>query len=143
MLERMEQAAVQHGCRVIVIDPWNEMDHMRDKSETETEYVGRAIKAFKRFARAFQVHLVIVAHPAKMRRDEHGKVPMPNLYDISGSAAFHNKADVGIIVHRENETDTLIKVAKSRYHHEIGRPGVVRAQFCRDDLRYREMERVS
>lgn len=24
----------------------------------------------------------------------------PNLYDISGSAHWHNKADVGIVVHR-------------------------------------------
>ena len=143
MLERMEQAVVQRDCQVIVIDPWNEMDHMRDRSETETEYVGRAIKRFKRFAKAFQVHLIVVAHPAKMRRDEHGKIPMPNLYDISGSAAFNNKADVGVVVYRQDEENTIIKIAKSRYHGEIGRPGSVRMQFSKDDLRYREIERVS
>ncbi len=143
MMERLEQAVIQHDCQVAVIDPWNEMDHMRDREETETEYVGRAIKRFKRFAKAFQVHLVIVAHPTKIRRDENGKTPMPSLYDIAGSANWNNKADVGIIVHRENEDDTLIKVAKSRYHTQIGVPGAVRMQFCRDDLRYREMERVS
>lgn len=143
MMEKLEQAVTQHDCQVIVIDPWNEMDHMRERDETETEYVGRAIKRFKRFAKAFQVHLVIVAHPTKIRRDETGKTPMPNLYDISGSAHWNNKADVGVIVHRETEDDTIIKVAKSRYHNEIGAPGSVRMHFCKDDLRYREMERVA
>lgn len=143
MMEKLEQAVIQHDCQIAVIDPWNEMDHMREREETETEYIGRAIKRFKRFAKAFQVHLVIVAHPTKIRRDENGKTPMPNLYDIAGSASWNNKADVGLIVHRENEDDTIIKVAKSRYHTQIGLPGAVRMQFCKDDLRYREVERIS
>lgn len=143
MIERMEQAVVQHDCQVIVIDPFNEMDHMRERDETETEYVGRCIKRFKRFAKAFQVHLVVVAHPTKLRRDESGKTPMPNLYDIAGSAHWNNKADVGVIVHREDEHNTLIKVAKSRYHSQIGKPGAVRMQFSTEDLHYREHERVS
>lgn len=143
MLERMEQAVIQHDCQVIVIDPFNEMDHMRDHDETETEYVGRAIKRFKRFAKAFQVHLVVVAHPTKIRRDESGKTPMPNLYDIAGSAHWNNKADVGIVVHRESEEFTAIKVAKSRYHTQIGKPGSVLMAFCQQDLRYREQERLS
>lgn len=143
MMEKLEQAVVQHDCQVAVIDPWNEMDHMRERDETETEYVGRAIKRFKRFAKAFQVHLVIVAHPTKIRRDENGKTPMPSLYDIAGSANWNNKADIGVIVHRDNDDDTLIKVAKSRYHSQIGTPGCVKLQFCKDDLRYREIERVS
>jgi len=143
MMERLEQAVVQHDCQIAVIDPWNEMDHLRERDETETEYVGRAIKRFKRFAKAFHVHLVVVAHPTKIRRDESGKTPMPSLYDIAGSANWNNKADVGIIVHRENDDDTIIKVAKSRYHTQIGVPGAVRMQFCRDDLRYREMVRIA
>lgn len=143
MMERLEQAVVQHDCQVVVIDPFNEMDHMRERDETETEYVGRAIKRFKRFAKAFQIHLVIVAHPTKIRKDENGRTPMPTLYDIAGSANWNNKADVGIIVHRETEDDTVIKVAKSRYHTQIGVPGAVMMQFGKDDLHYRETERIS
>jgi twinkle protein len=143
MMERLEQAVVQHDCQIAVIDPWNEMDHMRERDETETEYVGRAIKRFKRFCRAFQVHLIIVAHPTKIRKDENGKTPMPTLYDIAGSANWNNKADVGIVVHREDEDNTAIKVAKSRYHSQIGFPGTVRMQFGKDNLRYRETERLA
>ena len=142
MIDRLEQAVVQHDCQIAVLDPWNEMDHMRERDETETEYVGRSIKRFKRFARAFGVHLCIVAHPTKLPRGENGKTLAPNLYDIAGSSHWNNKADVGVIVHRENEDDTLIKVAKSRYHTQIGVPGTVRMQFSRDELRYVEQERL-
>ena len=143
MLDRMEVAVVRHGVQVVVIDPWNEMDHTRARDETMTEYVGRAIKALKRFARKFQVHLIVIAHPTKSAKDQDGKYRMPTLYDISDSANWYNKADLGIIVHRENADDTLIKVQKSRYHDVIGRPGEVRVQYSRDARRFIETERAA
>lgn len=142
MMERLEQAVVQHDCQIAVIDPWNEMDHCRERDETETEYVGRAIKRFKRFAKAFHVHLVIVAHPTKMRPDDNGKIRCPTMYDINGSAHWNNKADVGVIVHRENDDETVIKIAKSRYHQQIGRPGSVLARFWKSELRYQITEKL-
>lgn len=142
LLEKMEIAVVRHDCRVIVIDPWNEMDHNRRRDETLTEYVGRAIKTLKRFARAFQIHLIIVAHPTKSTKDADGVYRMPTLYDISDSAHWYNKCDLGVIVHRENKDSTTVKVAKSRYHEIIGKPGAVLLQYCGDDRRFREIERL-
>lgn len=134
-LDRMEAAAVQHGCKVIVIDPWNEMDHSKSREESLTEYTGRAIKALRRFAKKMMVHLIIVAHPSKQRKDENGQYQVPTLYDISDSAHWYNKADLGVVVHRL-ETHTLIRVAKSRYHDEIGVPGEVQAEFLFDQRRF-------
>lgn len=136
VLTKMEAVVIQHGCRVVVIDPWNEMDHNRNQNETTTEYVNRAIKAMKRFARKFNIHLIVVAHPTKQQKDPDGKYRMPTLYDISDSAAWYNKADVGIIVHREDEHTSLVRVAKSRYHDEIGKPGEVQANFDYPKRRY-------
>jgi Replicative DNA helicase len=141
MLDRMEAAVVRFGVQVIVIDPWNEMDHTRARDETMTEYVGRAIKALKRFARKFEVHLILVAHPTKSLKDGDGKYKMPTLYDISDSANWYNKCDLGLIVHRETEDDTIIKVQKSRYHDVIGRPGEVCVHYSRDERRFIEQER--
>jgi twinkle protein len=129
VLDKLEAAVVQHGCKVVVIDPWNEMDHMREKAESTTEYTGRAIKAFKRFARKFMVHLIVVAHPSKQQKDKDGNYMIPTLYDISDSAHWYNKADLGVVVHRETESNSIIRVAKSRYHDEIGRPGEVNATY--------------
>jgi twinkle protein len=143
MLDRMEAAVVRHGVQVIVIDPWNEMDHTRARDETMTEYVGRAIKSLKRFAKKFQVHLIVIAHPTKSLKDGDGKYKMPTLYDISDSANWYNKCDLGLIVHKEKAEDTIIKVQKSRYHEIIGRPGEVRMQYSKDERRFVEMERIA
>jgi len=142
LLTCMEGAVVQHGAKIIVIDPWNELQHDRERGESETEYTGRAIKTLKRFARVFQVHLIVVAHPAKLQK-VNGKYQMPSLYEISGSANFYNKADLGVVVHRETAETTIIKVVKSRYHDIIGRPGEVEMEFCADDRRFRENQRLA
>lgn len=48
------------------------------------------------------VHVWFVAHPRQLRE---WKGQPPNLYDISGSAHFINKADNGIVVHRNRDPD--------------------------------------
>lgn len=143
LLEKMELAVARYGARIIVIDPWNELEHDRRQGESETEYIGRAIRTLKRFAKAFRVHVCVIAHPTKSVKDADGNYKMPTLYDINGSANWYNKADLGVIVHRENKDDTLIKVQKSRYHEVIGVPGEVRMQFSKDERRYIETERVA
>lgn len=143
LLEKMALAATRYGARIFIIDPWNEIEHARERTETETEYIGRAIRALKRFAKAFKVHICVVAHPTKSAKDADGNYKMPTLYDIAGSANFYNKADLGVIVHRENEDDTLIKVQKSRYHEIIGRPGEVRMQYSKDEKKFVEIERAA
>lgn len=143
LLEKMEVAVTRFAARIIIIDPWNEIEHDRRHNESETEYIGRAIRSLKRFAKAFKVHVVVIAHPTKSVKDGDGNYKMPTLYDINGSANWYNKADLGVIIHRENEDDTLIKVQKSRYHEIIGKPGEVRMQYSRDEKRYIETERVA
>lgn len=142
LLDKMEVAVVRFGVRIIVIDPWNEVEHARAHGETETEYTGRAIRSLKRFAKAFSVHVCVVAHPTKSVKDADGVYKAPTLYDISGSANWYNKADLGVIIHRPDEDNTTIKVQKSRYHEIIGKPGMVRAHFTKEDRRYVEQERL-
>jgi twinkle protein len=141
LFDKAEKAVVQHGCKILVIDPWNELDHLRARDESLTEYVGRAIKRLKHFAKAMQVHLAVIAHPTKQAKDENGRYRMPTLYDISDSAHWYNKCDLGVIVHRPNADDVTIKVQKSRYHEVIGKPGSVTMQFRRETRRFVEIER--
>lgn len=147
VLERCAASVIQHGARIIVIDPWNEMDHVRPPDMSLTEYTGFAIKQFRKFAQKHHVHVIVAAHPAKQKKNEDGRISMPSLYDISDSAHWYNKPDVGIIVHRTGESPddprVLIRIAKSRYHTEIGRPGDVEASFDRDTLRYTVIEPIN
>ena len=138
-LEHAAAAVIRYGADIVVVDPWNEMDHTRPQDMSLTEYVGFAIKQFKKFARKYNVHLIVVAHPAKMLRAKDGKYPVPGLYDISDSAHWSNKADMGIVVHREDliaSKETKIRVVKSRYHSQIGRPGEICGIWNEDRTRY-------
>ena len=142
LLERLAAAVVRYGAEMAVIDPWNELDHARPRDMSLTEYVGTAIRKLKRFARKMNVFLVVVAHPTKLQRDKEGKTPMPTLYDISDSSHWANKADLGVVLHY-GETPSgapcaVVKVAKSRYHDRIGRPGEVKLWFNRDTARYEQ-----
>lgn len=100
-LELIRIAVVRDGAKIIVLDPWNELEHKRRRDETETDYIGRAIRMLKSFARRFNVALWVVAHPSKPQKGAAGK---PGLYDISGSANWANKADYGLIYHRPDKT---------------------------------------
>jgi hypothetical protein len=52
----------------------------------------------KKFAALNSVHVWLVAHPRQLQQ---WKGEPPTLYDIAGSAHFINKADVGLVVHRD------------------------------------------
>lgn len=123
MFEKMATAVRRYDCRIIVVDPWNEMEHKKNRSQSLTEYVGDAVRQFKRFAKANNVHLIIVTHPAKMKPNRDGTFPVPTPYDISDSQHWYNKADLILIVYKESDEHTLIRVAKVKYHGVIGHPG--------------------
>lgn len=127
VLERAGAAVVQHGAKIIVIDPWNEMDHDRPNGMTLTEYTGFAIKHFKKFAKKHNIFLIVAAHPKKLA-PESGKLPKPTLYDISDSSHWFNKADMGLVIHRDGQ-DTSLYVDKIRYQHIIGKPGQVAMNY--------------
>ena len=132
LIETATIAVVRHGMSHLLIDPWNELDHLRHKDETETEYIGRAIRQLKAFANDFDCAVTVVAHPVKMGSARE-KLTKPTLYDISGSANWANKADHGIVVWRPDieETNVEVDVKKSRFH-VCGTPGVTNFSFDRN-----------
>lgn len=141
VLERSAAAVRRFDADVLVIDPWNWMDLARPPDMNLTEYTDFAIKQSKKFARKHRVHLIVVVHPTKLQRSrETGRYPMPSLYDISDSAHWANKPDIGIVVHRESlrpDGTTTIKVAKVRYCGVIGTPSeVTELRWNREATRY-------
>lgn len=119
VLEYARTAVVRDGCKMIVIDPWNEIEHKRRRDETETEYISRALRMIKRFAKQYDVAFWLVAHPSKPQQNSKGAIP--GLYDISGSANWANKADYGLTYHRPqfdvNEAKIIINKVR------MGLPG--------------------
>ena len=72
-----------------------------------------------------------------MLRGQDGKVPVPKGYDISGSAAWFAKADVGLSVHRpEPETSgSEIHIWKCRFSW-VGKQGHTELFFDRTTSTY-------
>jgi twinkle protein len=141
ILEKARAAVMRHGVRGLVIDPYNEIEHRRPANMTETEYVSQLLGKAKRFAASHDVHVWFVAHPAKMQREQGGSRPIPTLYDISGSANWVNKADLGIVVHRETDKDptrTDVLVRKVRFK-SVGKIGGVSLRWDRATGRYSEI----
>lgn len=118
VLEYARTAVVRDGCKMVVIDPWNEIEHKRRRDETETEYISRALRMIKRFAKQYDVAFWLVAHPSKPQQ---GAKNIPGLYDISGSANWANKADYGLTYHRPQFDVNEAKIIVNKVR--MGLPG--------------------
>jgi twinkle protein len=142
VIDRATSLVRRHGIQGLILDPFNEFDHTRERGMTDTEYVGHILGYLKRWARKYQVHVWLVAHPQKLYRREDGTYPIPTPYDISGSSHFRNKADNCITVWRDMDhpdTPVQIHVQKVRFKH-IGKVGM--AELAWDELTGRYGEPV-
>jgi twinkle protein len=136
IIELAKVAVLRDGVKLLCLDPWNEIEHKRGKEETETEYTGRAIRSLKRFAINYDCAVWLVAHPRKPHGD--GNPKPPSLYDLAGSAHFANKADYGLIIHRDDLSGTEIdaRVVKVRMGLP-GKPGRVTLNWDQSLSEYR------
>ena len=105
ILSRAQDLIYRYGIRILVIDPWNRIEHQMEKGQNESSYVGRMLTKMTNFAQRNDVLLFLVAHPRKMGKDKKGFYEVPSLYDISGSANFFNQCDYGICMHQQNKGD--------------------------------------
>lgn len=136
IIDKATDAVLRDGIRCLVIDPWNEVEHARRRDETGTDYIGRSIRSLKRFARLYDVAVIVIAHPTKeVGRD--GKSRPPTLYDIEGSAHWFNKCDHGVVIDRPStETnESVLRIAKVRFD-ETGEKGEVRMTYDRISCRF-------
>jgi len=126
----------KRGIKVLVIDPYNKLEHNTTLGQSETNYISKFLDKLTMFARVNNVLVVLVAHPTKMKKDLTGNFEVPSLYDINGSANFYNKTDYGISVYRDrNENQTYIHVLKVKFKH-LGDGGVIQTSYNFKNGRY-------
>ena len=130
ILEKAETLVRRKGIRVFILDPYNCLEHQIPSGQSETQYISEFLEKLRSFARRRQVLVILAAHPTKMKRDPLTKqFPVPTMYDISGSAAFFNKADFGIAIERVRTRGvTRVHVQKVKFRH-LGQPGVASFQY--------------
>lgn len=133
ILDAAKALVMRKGVRGLVIDPWNELEHIRPRDMTESEYVGQSLKRIRQFGRRHGVHVWVVAHPTKLLKDKQGEYPVPTMYDISGSANWRNKADNGIAVWRDfsdHHAPVEVHVQKIRFR-QVGSIGMAQLRYRR------------
>ena len=130
ILERAEALVRRKGIRVFILDPYNCLEHQIPTGQSETQYISEFLEKLRSFARRRQVLVILAAHPVKMKKDPLTKqFPVPTMYDISGSAAFFNKADFGLAIERDRALCvTRVHVQKVKFRH-LGQPGVASFRY--------------
>ena len=141
ILEKAEALVRRKGIRVFILDPYNCLEHQIPMGQSETQYISEFLEKLRSFARRRQVLVVLAAHPTKMKRDPLTKqFPVPTMYDISGSAAFFNKADFGIAIERDRTKEvTRVHVQKVKFRH-LGYPGVASFKYNTHNGRFISIE---
>lgn len=118
LLVDLENASVNHGCKIAIIDNLNFFMEVTTAANQVVE-MDRVIHELIIFCKKVDMHILMVMHPKKT---EHGRVESE--FDIKGSSTAvqesHNvflfnrpkKEDIdGVLIHR---TDREMKIAKMR-----------------------------
>lgn len=114
LLERARLVHEEFDIDGLILDPYNEINPERNNIR-EDEHISLLISKIKRFNRETHTFTFIVAHPTKQIRGADGKFSVNSLYDVSGSAHWNNKTDVGIVVTRDYENQcTNVRICKIR-----------------------------
>ena len=139
VLVRLKVCKERSKINAAIIDPYNEIDHKRPNGISETEYIGGFLSKMRRFARANEIALFIVAHPTKMQKRDDGNYPVPTPYDINGGANWRNKSDNVITVWRKyalppqptiDDTAVVVGITKVR-NKNVGMCGSVKFTWDR------------
>jgi len=119
ILQVFTTAARRYGCKLFLAD--NLMTALSDSDE-ETKAQSKFANALKRFANRYHVHVILVAHPRKVKAGEH-----LGQDDIGGSSATIRLADSAIVVERPN-----LRILKNR---DGGIRRVIECCYCPDSRR--------
>ena len=139
VLERGSAAVQRMGVRSLTVDPYNYLD-MNIGSKSETNLISEMLTKVRNWSAAHDCAVFFVAHPAKLYRQADGNYPVPKGYDISSSAAWYSKADIGISVHRPNDSNIVeIHCWKVRFKH-IGNQGVCELTYDKATGTYAEAQ---
>lgn len=141
LLDRAQAAIFRTGIKGLVVDPYNYIEQDRGSS-SETEWISKVLSRLAAFAKANQIHIWFVAHPSKPMKSFGSEPKAPDGYDISGSAHWYNKADVGITVHRhDSEGPGIVEIRcwKCRFAW-TGQQGTTKLQWRRDDFTYHSVD---
>jgi len=119
IFKKFKEQIFNYGTNIFVIDAFNKV---RRNSPDSLGEISDILGRLTAFAQAHRVHIFLVAHPTKMKKNEDGTYEMPSLYDVKGSGDFRDQTHNGIAVYRHFQEDgsghTEIKNLKAKFKHQ-------------------------
>lgn len=100
--EKFRYLVMKKGVDGVMIDPFNQLDHLQKPYQREDQYLSEILKDIKRFALLNNVSYNIVAHPKNPSYNQDKSLPIVDMYDIAGGAMWGNKSDCIISYYRPN-----------------------------------------
>lgn len=135
ILEKAKYLVRRWGIKALVIDPYNRLESEQG-GRSETQYISELLDKLTNFAQRNDILIILMAHPTKQPKNKDGMIEAPTLYDISGSANFFNKADFGIVVHRNRLDNTVeVHIQKVKFRH-LGECGTALFKYNLNNGRY-------
>lgn len=140
VIDRLKTAVLRYGVRGAIVDPVSYLARPKPDGDGSGDPVGQMLEAFKGFAVSHDVAIWLIAHPYKLRPNVDGSTVVPKGYEISGSAAYFNRPDFGLTVHRPGDARHVTEIHnwKTRFAW-TGNEGKVDLFHDRDTGRYAEM----
>lgn len=130
-----EIAVRKYGVKLIVID--NLMAMLEENSNSVNADQGNLVQRCKEFAVNNNIHIVLLCHPNKEKKEITGEDGNLEKNDISGTGNIPNKADNIIAIERvwadERNCDVIISSLKDR---ESGQRKVLKMLFSKVTLRF-------
>ena len=143
--EKFRYLIMKKGVDGVLIDPWNQLDHLQKAYQREDQYLSQALKDVKRFALLNSVSYNIIAHPKTPTYQENKELPIVDMYDLYGGSMWGNKADNILVYHRPqwhvNKTDPSVEVhvQKVKRKRTGGQLGKVEMRLNWSQKRYVEL----
>ena len=140
ILALARELVVKKGINSLLIDPYNYIETKIPAGLTETLYISELMSKLVRFAKNYNIHIHLVAHPTKIQKDKNTeKYKVATLYDISGSANFYNKTFNGISIYRDYELKVVTAHIQKVKFKWIGHVGAVDFSYDYPTGRYAEV----
>jgi hypothetical protein len=142
--ERFLELIIKEKIDGCVIDPFNQLTNdYASHGNRSDKYLEFLLSDFSRFAQNNQVFFTVVAHPAKMRKEQGSmNYPEPDVFDIADGAMWNNKMDNILIYHRplrgedpQNPTCTFSS-KKIRRQKIVGKVGTLNFELSRGIRRF-------
>lgn len=119
ILDTATQLVKKYGVKALVIDAWNKVEHMH--TGNESQYISKELDKLDMFAKRTGVHVFLIAHPTKMKKEDELNYAIPDGYSISGSATFFSKPANVLCVYRryfqDGTSQTEVFCQKLKFKH--------------------------